>query len=119
MQKVLYGFSQEAACKMGLDIVDLLLLRWFVRFRESGNMVKKEIDGETYYWVNYGGVCDNYPILNVKKTAIYRHFKKMADKGILKRYTLKVEGTYSLYNLGREYDRLLIDNMAIEKVDAV
>ena len=84
MQKVLYGFSQEAACELGLDLVDLLLLRWFVRFRESGNMVKKEIDGETYYWVNYSGVCDNYPILNVQKTVIYRHFKKMADKGILK-----------------------------------
>ena len=115
MQKVLYGFSQEAACELGLDIVDLLLLRWFVRFIKSGNMVKKEIDGETYYWVNYKGVCDNYPILNVKKTAIYRHFKKMADKGILKRYTLKVEGTYSLYNLDTEYEKLLVKHKVLDE----
>lgn len=115
MQKVLYGFSQEAACELGLDIVDLLLLRWFVRFIKSSNMVKKEIDGETYYWVNYKGVCDNYPILNVKKTAIYRHFKKMADKGILKRYTLKVEGTYSLYNLDKEYENLLVKHKVLDE----
>ncbi|MGM9533420.1 hypothetical protein [Intestinibacter sp.] len=118
MQKVLYGFSQEAACEMGLDIVDLLLLRWFVRFSESGNMVKKEIAGETYYWVNYSGVCDNYPILNVQKTVIYRHFKKMADKGILKRYTLKANGTYSLYNLDEEYEKLLIEEQVVDD-DAV
>lgn len=78
-------------------------------------MVKKEIDGETYYWVNYKGVCDNYPILNVKKTAIYRHFKKMADKGILKRYTLKVEGTYSLYNLDKEYEKLLVKHKVLDE----
>ena len=114
MQKVLYGFSQEAACEMGLDLVDLLLLRWFVRFSESGNMVKKEIAGETYYWVNYSGVCDNYPILNVQKTVIYRHFKKMADKGILKRYTLKANGTYSLYNLDEEYEKLLVEEQVVD-----
>lgn len=118
MQKVLYGFSQEAACELGLDLVDLLLLRWFVRFSESGNMVKKEIAGETYYWVNYSGVCDNYPILNVQKTVIYRHFKKMADKGILKRYTLKANGTYSLYNLDEEYEKLLIEEQVVDE-DAV
>ena len=118
MQKVLYGFSQEAACELGLDLVDLLLLRWFVRFSESGNMVKKEIAGETYYWVNYSGVCDNYPILNVQKTVIYRHFKKMADKGILKRYTLKVNGTYSIYNLDEEYEKLLIEEQVVDD-DAV
>lgn len=118
MQKVLYGFSQEAACELGLDLVDLLLLRWFVRFSESGNMVKKEIAGETYYWVNYSGVCDNYPILNVQKTVIYRHFKKMADKGILKRYTLKANGTYSLYNLDEEYEKLLVEEQVVDD-DAV
>ena len=118
MQKVLYGFSQEAACELGFDLVDLLLLRWFVRFSESGNMVKKEIAGETYYWVNYSGVCDNYPILNVQKTVIYRHFKKMADKGILKRYTLKVNGTYSLYNLDEEYEKLLVEKQVVDD-DAV
>ena len=118
MQKVLYGFSQEAACELGLDLVDLFLLRWFVRFSESGNMVKKEIAGETYYWVNYSGVCDNYPILNVQKTVIYRHFKKMADKGILKRYTLKANGTYSLYNLDEEYEKLLVEEQVVDD-DAV
>lgn len=118
MQKVLYGFSQEAACELGLDLVDLLLLRWFVRFSESGNMVKKEIAGETYYWVNYSRVCDNYPILNVQKTVIYRHFKKMADKGILKRYTLKANGTYSLYNLDEEYEKLLVEKQVVDD-DAV
>ena len=115
MQNILHGFSQQAACELGLDVVDLMLLRWFVKFKESGNMVEKQIGDETYYWVNYSGVCENYPILNVKKTSIYRHFKKMADKGVLKRYTLKVEGTFSLYNLGEEYEKLLVDPYGIEQ----
>lgn len=114
MQNILHGFSQQAACELGLDLVDLLLLRWFVKFKESGQMVQKQIENETYYWVNYKGVCENYPILNVKKSVIYRHFKKMADKGVLKRYTLKYKGTYSLYNLGEEYEKLVVEPYVLD-----
>ena len=33
----------------------------------------------------------------------------MADKGVLKRYTLKHQGTFSLYTLGSEYEKLLVE----------
>lgn len=110
MQNIIYGFSQQAACELGLDIVDIVLLRWFVKFKESGNMVTREFDGEVYYWVNYKRVSENFPILNLKKNAIYRHFKKMADKNVLKRKTLKVAGTYSFYALDKMYDSLVVDD---------
>ena len=34
----IHGFYQKAAHKLGLDNDDLLLLRWFVNFKDSGNM---------------------------------------------------------------------------------
>lgn len=40
------GFSQQIAADYGLDLNDLAILRWFVDFKESGNMRSMEIDGD-------------------------------------------------------------------------
>ena len=47
-----FGFSQRAAIDLGLDPADLLILRWFVDFRNSGKMISKEIDGKKFYLVS-------------------------------------------------------------------
>ena len=51
MKYTMLGFSQQIAADYGLDLNDLAILRWFVDFKESGNMHSMEIDGDVYYWV--------------------------------------------------------------------
>lgn len=107
MKHTILGFSQKVGLELGLDIEDLLLLRWFVDFKDSGHMVSRIINDETYYWVNYEKVLEALPILQIKKNAIYRKFKKMTDKQVLKRTTLRVAGTFSFFNLDKNYDLLI------------
>lgn len=106
MKYTIHGFSQKAAVSFNLDNDDLLLLRWFVDFKNTGKMVSREVDGEIYYWVNYSSIIEILPILYVKKDAVYRKFKKMADLGILKRTTVRLFGTYSFYKLDKNYAEL-------------
>lgn len=42
MKYTMLGFSQQIAADYGLDLND----RWFVDFKESGNMRSMEIDGD-------------------------------------------------------------------------
>lgn len=115
MQKTIFGFYQDAAKRLELDIVDLLLLRWFVNFLESRKIKYTKVDSKKFYWVNYKKVAQNYPILNIKKDAVYRRFRAMSEKGILEHYTLKKGGTYSMYRLDEKYYSLLHDTARLHE----
>ncbi len=106
MKYTIEGFNQEEVLKLGnLDIVDLIILRWIVDFEP--NMTKKEIDGETYFWVNYQSLLEALPILNIKKLALYRRLEKMCSVEILKHKNVKDRGNYSYYAFGKEYKKLV------------
>lgn len=104
----IHGFSQEKAIELELDDRDLLILKWFVKFKDSDKMVSKIISDDKYYWIRYDGVKDDIPISKMKKDTIYRRLKKMCKIGVLKHKTVKQGGTYSYYTLGDKY-RTLID----------
>ena len=36
-----------------------MILEWFIRFINSGNMVTKEIDGDEYYWIKYDALIND------------------------------------------------------------
>ena len=46
MKYTIEGFSQQAAHELGLDALDLIILRWFVDFKDSGNMRTEFINVE-------------------------------------------------------------------------
>ena len=56
MEYVVHGFSQEKAIELGLDDRDLLILRWFINFRDTGKMATKIIKDDKYYWIDYQGI---------------------------------------------------------------
>lgn len=114
MKYTILGFNQKKSVEFGLKIEDLLILRYFVDFKDSGNMTKKIINEENYYWLQYDNIKLEFPILNIKKDTVYRKLKKMTDIGILKRITLKEFGTYSFYNLGPRYMELVSDSNPIQ-----
>ena len=107
MKYTIEGFSQEVALNMRkeitvvegenqkikilkLDVIDLMLLRWFVDFYPK---MKKIIVGQTQYaWVNYQAIVDGLPLLGMEKTPVYRRFKKMCELGILTHHHCKDGG---------------------------
>lgn len=100
MQFTIHGFSQIGAYKLGLNCDDLCLLRWFINFRDSGNMVFRTINGKKYYWISYDKLTQELPIVASKKDTIYRKLKKMVEAGVLERETVKQGGTFSFYSTG-------------------
>ncbi|CEO32993.1 hypothetical protein [Paraclostridium sordellii] len=108
MEYSIHGFSQEKAIELELDDRDLLILKWFVKFKDSERMISKIISDDKYYWIKYDGVTEDIPITKMKKDTVYRRLKKMCKIGILKYKTVKIGGSYSYYALGRKY-KLLID----------
>ncbi len=107
MRSVVMGFKQEELVKYKMDIVDTMILKYFVDFKKSGRMLNEEFCGETYYWVTYEKIALDLPMLYMKKDSVYRRMKRMAEINILKRYTKKSGGTYSFYTIGEVYDNLL------------
>lgn len=110
MKNTLLGFSQERLIELELDVIDAIILRWFVDFQKSGSMTQIRIeDGTIFYWVKYQGVINSYPILNLQKRTIQSRFMKLRDTGLLLHYTLKVGGTYSYFAINPEgpYESLL------------
>lgn len=65
MRYTILGFSQEVAIDLGLTMEQLLIIRWFIDFKDSGS-IKKYIDKEdnkVYYWVTYRKIISDIPII--------------------------------------------------------
>lgn len=107
MKYTMLGFSQQIAADYGLDLNDLAILRWFVDFKESGNMSSMEIDGDVYYWVFCEKISEELFIIKLQKSAIYKRLKKMCDCDILKKKTVSCGGNYSYFALGENYEELI------------
>ncbi|WP_343003266.1 hypothetical protein [Clostridium sp. 2218st1_F5_2218SCRN_220325] len=107
MRYTVMGFLQKGACELGLSMGDLAILRWFTDFKNSGKMITKTLKGDKYYWVSYEAITDEFPILNVKKDAIYRRLRRLCDAEILKKTTVYNSGTYSYFALGKNYSKLI------------
>ena len=102
--------------ELGLDDRDAALLRFFVDFKDGGGMYSEEFEGEVYYWIKYDYIKQELPIIgqHFQKDAIYRRFKKMAQKGVLKHRTKKSGGTFSYYTIGDVYYSLITSSEATQ-----
>lgn len=107
MKFTIHGFNQRKLIKMGLDAITL---RWFVDFKDTGEMAIEIIENEQYYWIKYEKIIQDIPIAKLKtKDSVYRRLKKLDETGILKYKTKKKGGTYSFYNLEPKYIELISD----------
>ena len=90
------------AVAYGLDMNDLILLRWFVDFRNTDRMEEKIFDGKVYYWVNYEKVIADLPILKINnKIVLRRRLKKLCDCKVLDFHLEKnSKGTFTYYRTG-------------------
>lgn len=108
MKFTVLGFSQEIAINYGLDLTDLMILRYFVDFKDSGEMVSKIIKNDKYYWLKYEKLLEGIPVINItSKDVLRRRLKYLVDKEILKHETVKLNGKYSFYTIGNNYKKLI------------
>ena len=111
MKYTILGFSQRRAVELGLDLKHLMVLRWFVDFKDSGKMTTKMFEDDKYYWVKYDGLIEALPILKTtSEDTVYRYLKKLSKVGVLKHRTLKQNGVWSFYTIGDLYKELIDDN---------
>ena len=100
MKYTIEGFDQQQLVDWNLDLVDTLMLRWFIDFYHSGKMAKIEHEGEIYLWVNYQSCIDNLPIMRItNKQVIARHFKKLVTCGLMKDYLSTKGGVYTCFKI--------------------
>lgn len=112
MKYTIEGFSQYAASQMKdeegkVDCTDLVILRWFVDFKDAGKMSFIDIGSDRYYWVKYNKILEDLPILSISKRALYDRMKKLVRFGILKHSQQKSGGSFSYYAIGERYYELI------------
>jgi len=110
MKYTILGFNQAKAIEHNLDVTDLIILRYLIDFKDTGKMSTTIENEKVYYWFKYDGFIKEYPILSIKKDAIYRRMKILIEKGFLIHTTVKVGGTYSYYNIDKNILYLLSDS---------
>lgn len=65
MKNTILGYSQKVANELDLSVEDLLLLRYFIDFKETGKMVKEynQSINDMSYWLSYDKVIEDLPII--------------------------------------------------------
>lgn len=99
------GFSQEQAIELGLDIMDLCILKWLLDF--SPNMKKKIMNGEEYVWVVYNKILQDYPILKISKRTLMRKIEFLEKTGFIKKLCIKQQGSFLYVKILPKMDKLL------------
>lgn len=120
MKYTIEGFSQEYALTLTkqveekgkmktvkVDCIDLIILRWFVDFYNTQKMIKVEIEGAQYAWVNYSKILDDIPLLDIGKHMLANRLQKLCEFGILTHKNIKCGGNFSYYGFGANYHNLI------------
>ncbi|GEM_PF-3271491 len=104
MKYTIEGFSQEEAVKIGLDVIDLALLRWIIDFYNTGAMEMRYFDQKSFFWVCYDALLRDMPILGItNSTSLGRRFKRMVKSGLLEfRMFQTKNGSKSFYRLNSD-----------------
>lgn len=66
-----------------LDITDGAIIDFINSFVHSPDVEKIVLSGKIYYWISYGLVLRQLPILGLGRDAVYRKFKSYIEKGLL------------------------------------
>lgn len=96
MKYTIEGFLQEKLLALSLDVLDALILRWFIDFAGTGNMKKIIHDHQIYYYVKYAGIISDLPVLGISSTkGIGNRFDRYVEKKLLAK-TVKRQGNGTL-----------------------
>lgn len=102
------GFNQEMIIALGLDMVDVCLLKWLLDATGSSKMSHIQDGNDVYVWAQSNKVLSDYPILDIKQVALSRRFSKLYNLGLVKRKMKKALNGMKMYYCRTElFDSLL------------
>jgi hypothetical protein len=120
------GFSQELVLKLvadankgkdkkshvSLDVIDLVLLRWFIFMKGLDLMEKISENGHEFVWIDFNIAIRHIPLLGISNPeVISRRFSKYAKLGLLLRkvkYFGKARGTKAYFSVTEKLAGLII-----------
>jgi hypothetical protein len=114
MKYTIEGFDQSKAVSLGIDAIDLILLRWIVDFWPI--TTKKRFRDDEYGWISFAYVIQELPVLNISNVEVIgRRFRGLASKGILKNHVERTENSRTYFAFGPVYPDLVRSKPATQK----
>lgn len=97
----------EKEVEVRIDVTDLLLINALSDFMNRPNIIKSEVEGKNYFWVNYSTLLEDLPILDISKQALSDRLDKLSDFNIIeKKVVLNSMGTFTCFRMGKEYENI-------------
>lgn len=98
MKYTIEGLQQSALLQLKLDSSDAVIIRFLIDFFNTKKMKKFEMEGVSYFWVNYKTIITEIPILGIGKAALANRFKKYVKCGLMQSYLEKSsQGTFTYF----------------------
>lgn len=119
MESYAFGYNQQKAKELGLNLEDLLILKYISKF--SPKMLKITDNNKIYFWVDYKYLIQCLPIIS-KTTENLRlgNFARLLKANVLEKITLrnpkilKRRGVAVFYSFSKNYDILLPPQTVVE-----
>ena len=98
MKYTICGFQQAELLNLGFDHTDALILRYILDFFNTNKMCQKVEDNKIWFWLSYGTICEEMPILGIKTN---KHIAKIMSKwekaGVIEKMIVKGIDEYILH----------------------
>lgn len=85
MRQYIFRFEQERMVQLGLNVTELLILDYLIRFLSSNCVKTHSLNNEIYFRVSYKKILEDLPILNIKHRQLRYIISNLESKGIIKR----------------------------------
>lgn len=85
MRLTILGFSQELAIEYGLDINDLILLKYILEANSTPSMLHyhPEDDSSSYVWLSRSKILEDLPILDISESRLSHILIELKKKNLL------------------------------------
>jgi len=105
------GFSQVESIRLGLDVKDLVLLRWIVDFYNTGCMDTHLFQGIPFFWIKYEYVLRELPVLGItSKDVLARRMKDICKSGLLEGRIFEAAGHKTYFRFNKDILRSLLSS---------
>ena len=122
MKYTIEGLRQDVLVSLGCDGHDAIILRYIIDFYNTGKMRHKIINFRTFFWVHYGTIIKDLPVLKITTVRslsdrfnkyvacglMIRDFTKGLDVNLYRGREEKRKGTFSYFSFDPDMLALLL-----------
>ena len=103
------NINQRAVIENGLDLdlLDMAVFDFIVKFSHSENCIKISAGGAVYYMISHALIIEQLPMLRIKTSnGILNRINHLIDAGLLERHPNFASLKKPFYKFGRNYDKM-------------